>query len=266
MPKVYEVMTPAPATCGPDTTVSQVADIMRERDIGSVLVVEDGKLKGLVTDRDLATRALTGKDDPQQTPVSKFMSTKVVTGDAQWRLDQAAEAMAKHQIRRLPILQDGRLAGILSLGDLALHDERERVVADTLQAVSTPYKVQHLPGSFRGRGALVTIALAALGVLAIAAFARTRTGRELQKRVTNTVNSGMRSAKQAVNAAGNQVQELQEATGKSVRQFSKQMRSNFTDLSENLSERLPELPFVQTKQQHRSSARRAYKKLTQRAA
>src|SRR5512141_2502476 len=107
MLKAYEVMTQKVATCTPDTSVSQVAYIMRDRDIGNVVVVEDGKLRGIVTDRDIALRGLlNGEDDPSQTPIKKLMSTKVITGDADWKLERVANVMAKHQVRRLPILQD----------------------------------------------------------------------------------------------------------------------------------------------------------------
>ena len=77
MSKAYEVMTHALATCAPDESVANVAAIMRDRDIGNVLVVEDGNLRGIVTDRDLALQALTGRDDPLLTPIQKFMSTVV---------------------------------------------------------------------------------------------------------------------------------------------------------------------------------------------
>src|SRR3972149_1955931 len=119
MLKAHEVMTNALATCAPDASVAHVAAIMRDRDIGDVLIVEDGKLRGIVTDRDLTLQALTGQDDPKQTPIRKYMSTKVVTGEPAWDLEQVASVMAKHQIRHLPIVQDGKLVGIVSLGDVA---------------------------------------------------------------------------------------------------------------------------------------------------
>jgi CBS domain-containing protein len=71
MLKAYEVMTRALAICTPETTITQAAAIMRDRDIGNVLVVDDGKLRGILTDRDLAINALTGEVDPLQTPISK---------------------------------------------------------------------------------------------------------------------------------------------------------------------------------------------------
>ena len=167
MSKANEVMTHALATCAPDASVAHVAAIMRDRDIGDVLVVEDGKLRGIVTDRDLALQALTGKDDPQQTPISKFMSTKVITGETEWSLERVAKVMAKHQVRRLPIVQDEQLVGIVSLGDVALHEHRKGVVTKSLQAVSTPIGVS---GSGRSRlgGAMIGFGLAALATTVMA--------------------------------------------------------------------------------------------------
>jgi CBS domain-containing protein len=153
MLKANEVMTQALATCTPEASVAQVAAIMRDRDIGNVLVVEDGNLCGIVTDRDLALQALTGKDDPLQTPIRKYMSTKVVTGDATWSLERVAKVMAKHQVRRMPIVQDGQLVGIVSLADVALHEHRKGVVTKSLQAVSTPIGIS--PSGRSGLGGLL---------------------------------------------------------------------------------------------------------------
>jgi CBS domain-containing protein len=138
MLKAYEVMTHALATCAPDASVAHVAGLMRDRDVGDVLVVENGNLSGIVTDRDLALQALTGEYDPLETPIHKFMNTKVVTGEADWSMKQVAKSMAKHQIRRLPIVQDGQLVGIVSLGDVARFEDRKAVVSNSLQAISTP--------------------------------------------------------------------------------------------------------------------------------
>jgi CBS domain-containing protein len=185
MQRAHEVMTHALATCAPDATVAQVAGIMRDRDVGSVLVVEDGKLRGIVTDRDLAMQALTGNDHPLQTPIHKFMSAKVVTGDTGWSLERVAETMAKHQIRRLPIVQDGQLAGIVSLGDVARHEGRMSVVVRLLRTISTPTGV-----SARGRsglgGAIAGLSLAGLAASVLAWLAWNHNGRTLREQVSKS--------------------------------------------------------------------------------
>jgi CBS domain-containing protein len=167
MSKAYEVMTHALATCAPEASVAHVSAIMRDRDVGNVLVVAGGKLCGIVTDRDLALQALTGKDDPLQTPISKFMSTKIVTGETTWSLERVARLMARHQVRRVPIVQDGQLVGIVSLGDVARRESRKRLVAKSLRAVSTPIDVS---GAVRWRPgrALIGVGLAAAATTAMA--------------------------------------------------------------------------------------------------
>lgn len=138
MLKAYEVMTHTLTVCTPDTSVAEAAGLMRDHDIGNILIVEDGKLRGIVTDRDLAVQALTGNCDPLQTPVRKFMHANVFTGESDWSLARVAKTMARHQIRRLPILQDNQLVGIVSLGDLASHEDRKHTVIKMLNEISEP--------------------------------------------------------------------------------------------------------------------------------
>jgi CBS domain-containing protein len=168
MAKAFEVMTRSLVTCAPDARVTDVAATMRDRNIGVVLILRDGKLHGIVTDRDLAIHAFTGKDDPLQDPISKYMSAPVVTGEAERSLERVSEVMARHQIRRLPIVEDGQLAGIVSLGEVALHADKKQAVAKSLQAVSEP-----APESVRlGRGRVLTaLALAASATMVSAMLA-----------------------------------------------------------------------------------------------
>ena len=241
MLRAHEVMTHATATCAPDATVAQVAGIMRDRDIGSVLLVEDGKLRGIVTDRDLALHALTGKDDPLQTPIGKFMSAKVVTGDTRWSLERVAETMAKHQIRRLPIVQDGRLAGIVSLGDLARREDRKDVVAKTLQAISTPIGVSASGRSGPG-GALLGLSLAALATAVMAWLAWHHSGQALREQVSKS--KLYHTAQGALNVARDRVDEA--ASGKFVGGLRQQMRSDLDDLSA----KLPTLEYKPPRRKH----------------
>jgi CBS domain-containing protein len=241
MLKAYEVMTHALATCGPDESVTLVAAIMRDRDIGNVLVVEDGKLRGIVTDRDLALKALTGKDDPLQTPIHKFMSTKVVTGEAEWSLEQVAEIMAKHQIRRLPIVQDGQLVGIVSLGDVALHEDRKDVVKKSLQAISAPIGIS-ASGQSGLVGALIGFALATLATTLVAWLTWNHTGRALREQMAKS--EIYHTAQHAVSAARDKVDEA--ASSKTVRDLAHQMRSNLNDLTAQL----PTLEYKTAKRKH----------------
>jgi CBS domain-containing protein len=185
MLKAYEVMTRALAICAPETSVSQASAIMRERDIGNVLVVDGGKLCGIVTDRDLALKALTGEDDPMKTPISRFMSKHVLTGQADWSLDQVASMMGKNQVRRLPIVQNGQLVGIISLGDVALFADRKEAVNQSLQAISAPAGISALQHS-QPRGAWIGLLLAAFATTLLAWATWNRSGQMALKQIARS--------------------------------------------------------------------------------
>lgn len=229
MLKAYEVMTNALATCSPDASVSQVAAIMHDRDIGNMLIVEDGKLKGIVTDRDLALRALTGGDDPLNTPISRFMNTKIVTGDAKWTIKQVTKTMAAHQIRRLPIVQDGKLVGIISLGDVATHEGRKDSVNKLLQAISAPATITFSAGTGR-IVPWIGLLLIALATAMTAWLTWNQSGQEMRKQVAKS--ELYRTSRQAVRNAGGKLDEV--ASSKPVRALEQQLRSNINTLSKQL--------------------------------
>jgi CBS domain-containing protein len=218
MLKAYEVMTRALAICTPETTITQAAAIMRDRDIGNVLVVDDGKLRGILTDRDLAINALTGEVDPLQTPISRYMSQHVVTGHADWSLDQVAKVMGKYQIRRLPIVQDGQLVGIISLGDVALFADRKEVVNQSLQAISAPVGISS--GRPAGpAGAWIGVSLAALMTTLIAWLTWNQSGRMAVKRIGKS--RPFHTLLQAVSQARDTAEEV--ASSKVVNDFGRQL-------------------------------------------
>jgi CBS domain-containing protein len=241
MLKAYEVMTHALATCAPDESVAHVAAIMRDRDIGNVLVVEDGKLRGIVTDRDLALHALTGKDDPLKTPIHKFMSAQVVTGESTWSLEQVAKIMAKHQIRRLPIVQDGQLVGIVSLGDVALREDRKGVVTKSLQAISTPSVISASRRSVPV-GALLGFSLAALATTVVGWLTWNHSGQAVRKQMVKS--EFYHTVQQAVSAARVKVDEA--ASSKPVRNLRLKVHTNLKDLSAQL----PTLEYKPPKRKH----------------
>ncbi len=135
MLRAYDIMTRAVATVTPNTSTGEVARLMRDLNIGDVLVVEDGKLKGIVTDRDLALQVLTNGASAQS-PVEPYMTTDVITGQPDWTLKQIADVMGKYQIRRLPIVQHGSVVGIVSLGDVAVHMPKTDKVGESLKNIS----------------------------------------------------------------------------------------------------------------------------------
>jgi len=244
MLKAFEVMTRPLATCAPDANVTDVAAIMRDRDIGDVLIVEDGKLRGIVTDRDLTLQALTGQADPQQTPISKYMSTKIVTGESTWDLTQVSSVMAEHQIRRLPIMQDGKLVGIISLGDVARYEDQNHVVAKSLQAISEPQGVFFSPRLGRGGvvAALATIAMAAVTATALAWLTWNHSGQALRKQISDS--EVYHAALDAMSTARDKVDEA--ATSKQVRDFRHEVGVKVNDLAAQL----PTLEYKPARRKH----------------
>jgi CBS domain-containing protein len=122
--QVRDIMHTDVKTTAPTDTFDHVATVLRENGISSVVVVEDGKLAGIVTERDLVNLVADG-GDPRATKVSERMSKDLDTVDPKTDIAEAADHMARLKIRHLPVLQDGELAGIISIRDLtnwAVHE------------------------------------------------------------------------------------------------------------------------------------------------
>jgi len=125
-----EVMSSSLETITPDGTLAEAAKQMSRADIGDVLVVDaTGLLRGIVTDRDIAIRAVAEGLDPRGTPVVDVMSS-AVTISATASVAEAMQIMRRHDIRRLPVLEDGQPVGIVSLGDLSASSEAGPLLAD----------------------------------------------------------------------------------------------------------------------------------------
>jgi len=117
--RIRDVMTESVVTATPDASVREVAETMRERNVGSVVLVEDGRPVGFVTDRDLAVSVLADGRDPSDRACD-HASAPVVTAGPDLDITEAAELMVEHGIRRLPVLEGGELIGIITLDDLAV--------------------------------------------------------------------------------------------------------------------------------------------------
>jgi CBS domain-containing protein len=117
---IRDIMTRTVVTAATHTPVREVAEIMRERNVGGVvLCAEDGAPAAFITDRDVAVSVVAAGRDAL-TPASDHASSPVVTGEPDMDLREAATLMARFGIRRLPVLEDGRLAGIVTLDDIAV--------------------------------------------------------------------------------------------------------------------------------------------------
>jgi CBS domain-containing protein len=127
---VEQIMTTNPRTVNVDDTVLQAAQLMRDNDIGDVIVVNDGQVTGIVTDRDIAVRAVAEGRDPEPTTVGDIATTGVQAIEPDASVDDALRMMREHDIRRLPVVKNGRPVGIVSLGDLAVEREPDSTLAD----------------------------------------------------------------------------------------------------------------------------------------
>lgn len=117
---IQDVMSTGPASVGASTSVAEAARLMKSDDIGSVPVLEDGKLSGVLTDRDIVLRVVAEGRDPQSVTAGEVASREPVTVDPQQNLDEALRLMAQHQVRRLPVVEeDGRLVGVVAQADVA---------------------------------------------------------------------------------------------------------------------------------------------------
>lgn len=134
--KVRELMTENVATTAPDTTLEEVARLMKDEDTGAIPVVEDDELLGIVTDRDIVVRGIAEGNDPFDCTVQEILSGDLETIEPDADADEAAGLMARRQIRRLPVVENGRLMGMLSLGDIAVKERDEKKTHNTLAEVS----------------------------------------------------------------------------------------------------------------------------------
>ncbi|MEO6050474.1 MAG: CBS domain-containing protein [Pyrinomonadaceae bacterium] len=135
--KCSEIMTTKLRVATSDMSLSQVAVMMREGDMGAVPVVDDGKLLGIVTDRDIVVRVV-AEGKGADTSVSEAMTTELFTVTPDDFAFEAIRLMGDKQVRRIPVVgANGELAGIIAMADVALEMEDEREIAETLEDISS---------------------------------------------------------------------------------------------------------------------------------
>jgi CBS domain-containing protein len=124
---IREAMTSNPCTIDTNQSIAYAAKMMRDEDVGVAPIVEGDKLVGVLTDRDIAIRVVAEARDPETTTVAEVASKELVTVDPQQSLDEAMRLMAKHQVRRIPVVEeDGRLVGVLAQADVAREGDDAR--------------------------------------------------------------------------------------------------------------------------------------------
>jgi len=133
--KVRDVMHAGAETVRPDDTVKRAASVMQAIDVGPLPVCDGDRLVGIITDRDITVRAVAAGRDPSSTPVRDVMTRDIVHVRADQDVDDAIALMRQHEVRRLPVIDDGRLVGMVALADLARKTDEQRQSA-ALEGVS----------------------------------------------------------------------------------------------------------------------------------
>ncbi|WP_188694250.1 CBS domain-containing protein [Pullulanibacillus camelliae] len=135
-------MTNHIVSVSPNQSIEEAAQLMSQNNIGALPVVENGQLKGIITDRDITLRS-TAKGGNEKAKVSECMSNEhLVSGNPNMDVNEAAQIMAQHQIRRLPVIDNQQLVGMVSLGDLATENETQHEAGQALNTISTPSRPQ----------------------------------------------------------------------------------------------------------------------------
>jgi CBS domain-containing protein len=134
--KVREVMTSNPCTIDADKSVAYAAKMMRDEDVGVAPIVEGDRLVGVLTDRDITVRVVAEGRDAEQVKAREIASAELVTLDPEQDLDEALRLMARHQVRRLPVVEeDGRVVGIVAQADVA-QEADERKTGEVVEQIS----------------------------------------------------------------------------------------------------------------------------------
>ncbi|MEF2290431.1 CBS domain-containing protein [Virgibacillus dokdonensis] len=141
--QIRNYMTQNVYTVNDSQTIQEAAALMSEHNIGAIPVVDaQGNLVGMLTDRDITLRS-TAQGEAAQTPVSQVMTAqKIVHGTPEMDIHEAAELMAQQQIRRLPVVEKGKIIGMVALGDLAVDHQLQNEAGEALSSISNPSSPQ----------------------------------------------------------------------------------------------------------------------------
>jgi CBS domain-containing protein len=128
--KVHEVMTRSPVTVSGQASLTDAARMMRDRDIGDLFVMDDGKLRGVLTDRDIVVRAAADARDLTRTMVDEVASHDIVDISPNDDADRAVMLMRARAVRRVPVMDDGQLVGVVALSDMSVERDNRSALAD----------------------------------------------------------------------------------------------------------------------------------------
>lgn len=136
--KLADIMTREVRTIEAGSTVEDAARMMKQLNVGSIPVTENGKITGIITDRDVVLRHVADGKTAANTQVVEVMSKTVISAAPDMDVHRAAKLMAQNQIRRLPVLENNSMVGIVSIGDLAVRNIYENEAGEALSSISKP--------------------------------------------------------------------------------------------------------------------------------
>ncbi len=134
--KVQDIMSSDVSSVSKMTNVADIAKIMKERNIGAVPVVDNDSLVGIITDRDIVLRVVAENKNLSQSTAEHVMTSDPVFIDYNSDIDQAVELMSEYQVKRLPVIRNGKLTGMLALGDLAIEQIHMDEAGEALSGIS----------------------------------------------------------------------------------------------------------------------------------
>lgn len=138
---VKDIMSQKPITVSPEESAAVAARLLSRHNIGALPVCnKSGALKGMLTDRDIVLRCIAADEDPRNVKVSEIMTRRVIAVNAADTVEAASALMAREQIRRLPVQEQGRVVGMLSLGDLACRSDSRSAAGSALSDISSNTK------------------------------------------------------------------------------------------------------------------------------
>ena len=138
--KVKDIMTKNVVYVSPTTTITEAAQLMQKHNIGSLPVVDQNKVVGMITDRDIVVRNVAHGTDPHNTKVQDVMTSRVETANPDMDVDDVAAKMSSVQVRRMPVVENNQLVGMVALGDLATNPLSDTEASEALTEISKPSK------------------------------------------------------------------------------------------------------------------------------
>jgi CBS domain-containing protein len=138
--KVRDVMTTGVVTAAPDTTLEEIATMMKTEDTGAIPIVDEEELCGIITDRDIIVRCVAEGKDASEITAEDILSEDLEVVDPETDVEEALDIMGRRQIRRLPVVDNGELVGMISIGDLAVKQGDEQDTGEALKDVSRGVK------------------------------------------------------------------------------------------------------------------------------